>query len=112
MDAIHFDSRWVAFAVWGLGTVAVYGYVFLRRRHTWRIHRHDLRSTRDLIESGALLMVAVSACVAVFMVLFGEPGVGLRPFLTALALGSFTGAGVVMATERMQHDPAEDDEGG
>jgi len=106
--SLPFDSRWLAFAVWGVGTVLVYGFVLIKRRRTWRLH-HDIRSSRDLVEASALFGVAVSAAISVFMVLFGEAGTGIRPFLVAMSLGCFTGAGIVMATERMQHDPAEDD---
>ena len=110
MTLADFDSRYIAFVIWGIGTVLVYGFVLYKRRHTWALH-HDIRSARDLVEAGALFLVAIASAAAIFMVLFGEAGVGLRPFFTAVALGSFTGAGLVMATERMQHDPAEDEGG-
>lgn len=84
--------------VWGGGTVAAYGSVLTRRVHAFRVH-HDVRSRRELLAGFGLFMTALAAALAVVVVLFGEAGTGLRGWFSAIALGAFFGAGVVMASE-------------
>ncbi len=102
------DSRLLAFAVWGLGTVAIYGYVLWRRRHSYLVH-HDARSRRDVVEALGLFLVALSAAASIWIVLFVTPGSGVRIFLTTVSLGAFLGVGLVMATESFSRDPDDPD---
>lgn len=106
---ITIDTRLFAFGIWGLGVVAVYGYVLWRRRKSWVLH-HDARARRDLVEAIGLFMVALSAAASAWTILFIVPGVGIRVLLTAVSLGGFFGVGLVMATEPVKKDPAESDD--
>lgn len=109
--SLFIDTRLIAFAIWGLGVVGVYGYVLWRRRRSWLLH-HDSRSRRDLVEAFGLFLVALSAAASAWTVLFVVPGVGIRVLLTAVSLGGFFGVGLVMATEPIKKDPADQDEAG
>jgi hypothetical protein len=84
--------------VWGGGTVAAYGLVFVHRLRSWHLHR-DTRSTRELVSSLGLLLTSVGAALATGMVLLGPTGTGIRGWFVALALGAFFAAGIVMASE-------------
>jgi len=103
------DSRLIAFIIWGLGVVAVYGFVLWRRHHSWTLH-HDTRSRRDLVEAFGLFLVSLSAATSIGATLFGEVTIGARALLTATSLGAFLGVGLVMATEPGKQDPAEPDD--
>lgn len=92
------DTRFLAFLVWGVGTMAVYTEVVRQRAAAHRIH-HDRRSRRDFMSALALWSVSIASSVATAMVLFAAQS-GLRGMFTAIALGAFTTAGIVMATER------------
>lgn len=91
------DTRFLAYCVWGIGTVLVYGMVLVRRRRLWK-SRHDLRARRDLVAASSLFLTALFSSAAIFAVLFGQNGTGIRGFMAALALGAFFAAGLVMAT--------------
>jgi hypothetical protein len=84
--------------VWGGGTVVAYGTVFLHRLRSWHVHR-DTRSTRELVSSFGLLLTALSAALAIGVVLLGPEGTGIRGWFVAVALGGFFAAGIVMASE-------------
>jgi hypothetical protein len=90
--------RVVMLLVWGGGTVVAYGTVFVHRLRSWHLHR-DARSTRELVSSFGLLLTALSAALAIGVVLFGEAGSGIRGWFVAIALGGFFAAGIVMASE-------------
>jgi hypothetical protein len=90
--------RLVMLLVWGGGTVVAYGTVFLHRLRSWHVHR-DTRSRRELIASFGLLLTALSAALAIGVVLLGPEGTGIRGWFVALALGGFFAAGIVMASE-------------
>jgi len=98
---VNVDTRFLAYLIWGLGTLVVYGVVLFKRRHAY-VQHNDARSRRDLIEAIALFIVAFGASLAITFVLFGEAGSGIRGWASAVALGAFSAAGLVMATER--HD--------
>lgn len=93
------------FLIWGGGTTVVFTIVFLRRMRNFRRHRHDRRQAvrrdvrRDVVSGFALMLTAVGATLATAFILFGAAGSGPRSFMIALALGAFTGAGFVMASE-------------
>ena len=99
------DTRLAAFLVWGTGTLVIYAVVFVRRFHRFVVHRRDRRRRvrrdvrQDVMSGFALLMVSFGSAAATALVLFGETGSSLRGFFVALALGAFTGAGLVMLTE-------------
>ena len=92
------DTRVLTLFVWGVGTVAIYVVVLAQRLMAYWRH-NDRRSRRDLLEGFALFLVALGAGSAVGFVLFGEAGATPRGIATAVALGAFTGAGLVMASE-------------
>lgn len=93
------DTRLAAYLVWGVGTLIVYSIVLVRRRRAYLLH-HDARSRRDFIEGLALFMTSMASALAIAFVLFGEAGTGLRGLFAAIALGMFSTAGLVMATEK------------
>lgn len=97
------DGRLIVLLIWGGGTVLAYGVVLSKRRFAFRLH-HDRRSKRELLAGSALFLTALCSALAIVFVLFGQPGTGIRGLVTAIALGAFTGAGIVMASE----DPTED----
>jgi hypothetical protein len=99
------DTRIAVFLLWGVGTVVVYSVVLSVRIQRWRRHKYDRRSaeraeaSRNLIAGFALWLTAFCSGAGVALVLFGEAGTGLRSFAVAIALGAFTGAGLIMASE-------------
>lgn len=101
------DLRLVSFAVWGLGTVIVYGDVLRVRYHSWSLH-HDGRGKRELVSGFALFLTALTSAVSIFLVLFREVD-SLRGLFVAVSLGAFTGAGIVLRTEKPRADPLEDE---
>jgi hypothetical protein len=90
--------RLAVLLVWGGATMGAYSSVLLYRLRSWRRHR-DARSLRELLTAVALWLTAVSSATAIISVLFVAPGTDLRSWLVAVALGAFTGAGLVMASE-------------
>lgn len=102
------DSRLIAFVLWGLGTVAVYADVLRVRLRSWQLH-HDRRGKREALSGLSLFLTALCSSVSIFLVLFGQAGGGYRGIFVAISLGAFTGAGIVLRTERPQRDPLEDD---
>lgn len=91
------DTRFVAFLVWGVGTVLVWGIVLFRRYVSYRLHR-DSRARRDLSSGFGLFLTALAAAGSIAFVLFGPAGSGLRGMMTAISLGAFFATGLVMAT--------------
>jgi hypothetical protein len=94
----EFDERFVILLIWGLGTVLAYALVLRGRVRSWRVRR-DSRSRRELVSGLGLFMTALASCTSLTVVLFGEAGTSLRGWFIALALGAFTGSGIIMATE-------------
>lgn len=100
------DLRLAVLFVWGGGTVVSYGAVLARRVHAFRVHG-DVRSRRELLAGFGLFLTALASALAVVVVLFGESGTGVRGWFTAIALGAFFGAGVIMASEVRSEDGHE-----
>jgi hypothetical protein len=101
------DVRLLMYLGWGGATVTTWAYVLYRRVHAWRLH-HDARSQRELLIALSLFLTSLATLLSFTMVFFGSHGTDLRNLLVALALGAFTGAGIVSATEPEEPDPAED----
>ena len=101
-----FDDRIVPFLLWGLGTVALYSVNLAREVREWSLH-HDRRGTRDALVALCLFVCALTSCLSVAALLFGSQGDPVRRLLGALALGAFTGVGVVMVTMHKRDDPAD-----
>ncbi len=91
---IDIDTRWIAYLIWGLGTVMVYGLVLRKGWRVWRVRR-DRRAQRELMERIARFLVAVASLASLTLALWGEAGTGARGLVIALALGAYTAAGVI-----------------
>lgn len=102
---VPIDSRTLIFLIWGLGTLVVYAIALGQGIVAWRIHRRDRRvaarreARREVIIRFAGFLAAFGAASAVFLVLLGEPGTGIRTFALTLALGGFLGLGIIWVTE-------------
>jgi hypothetical protein len=95
---IDLDTRIFTLLLWGLGTVIIYAAVLIIRVREFRRHR-DRRSRREVMIGFVLFLTALGSGMAVAFVLFGEVATTLRGISTAIALGAFTGAGLVMLSE-------------
>jgi hypothetical protein len=93
------DTKFIAYAIWGFGTLVVYGLVLYRAVQASR-RSHDRRGRRDVLGALALFLTALGAFLAITLVLFGEAGTTPRGFAVAVALGAFSAAGLVMATDK------------
>ena len=108
-------ERLFVYLLWGFGTVLIFGVVLFRRWLRFQHHRRDRRKAvrrdvrKDMMSGGALFLTALGAAAGIAFVLFGEAGSGPRSFAIALALGAFTGAGLVMATEEDANGEAPHD---
>ena len=89
------ETRVIVLLVWGGGTVAMYGIVFLDRLRSWRAH-HDRRSMRELLTSLGLFLTALAAGLSIALVLYSPAGSDLRHFFSAVSLGSFAAVGALM----------------
>lgn len=78
--------------------MVAYSIVLRNRRRAYATHR-DRRSRRELLAGAALFLTALASTLAIVFVLFGQPGSGIRALILSIALGAFTGAGIVMAEE-------------
>jgi hypothetical protein len=96
---VTIDTRFLAFLVWGAGTVIVYGIVLYDRVKSWHYWR-DERSLRSMLTAVGLFMTALGAGSATALVLFGESGSGIRGLFVAISLGAFFATGLIMATNR------------
>jgi len=105
---VNVDTRWLAYMVWGVGTVIVYGAVLRKGYRSWHAHR-DNRARRELIERTARFFVALASAAGILFALFGEPGNGFRALVISLALGAFTAAGVIEFRD-VAPDPSTEDE--
>jgi hypothetical protein len=93
------DLRLLGYFGWALATLVIYGLVFQRVIGKYR-HYHDDRARREFLTVLALFITALVSFVSLLTLFLWAPGgVGLRGVLTFIALGSFTGAGVVWLQE-------------
>lgn len=83
--------------MWALGTLALYGIALRRTRSNWLLH-HDRRAWRDLLGDLALFITALASTLAIVVVVIDPGALGIRGLLSALALGAFTGVGIVKVT--------------
>src|SRR5262245_321486 len=88
------DTRFLAYLIWGIGTVVIYGAVMRHGWRRWRARR-DARARRELYERIARFMVALASLASLTLALFGETGTGLRGLVIALALGAFAASGAI-----------------
>lgn len=108
------DGRIATLLLWGGGTLIIFAIVFYKAVRRLQEKRKDRRrsvrieSRRDVIVAFALLLVAAGSATSTYLVLFGEPASGARGVAVAIALGAFTGVGLVMLTEdgEQEHDEA------
>lgn len=91
------DGGLIVMLLWSGLVLGAYGHAFVNRVRKWHRYR-DERTQRDLNVGIALLLCAVGAVGSVVLGLL-FPGVALRGLFSALALGGFLGAGIVLATE-------------
>ena len=98
VNGVTLDTRWIAYVIWGIGTLVVYSIVAIKRYRANKLH-HDKRSRRELEKAVALWVVAFGAFLAITLILFGEAGTGVRGVVVAVCLGAFFSAGVIMAGE-------------
>ena len=107
----NLDWRLILGLLWGGGVVWTYGSVLAIRVKANRAH-HDRRTRRDVNAAIALFITALGSGLATVFVIAGSEGSGMRAFLTALALGSFLGAGLIMRSEAKTeaHDDPKVDE--
>jgi hypothetical protein len=89
------DTRYVVFLLWGFGTLAIYTIVVVDRAIRWWTAR-DARARREALQGVGLFLTAAGSFLAIFVGLFVEPGNGIRTAALGLALGAFTGTGIVM----------------
>jgi Na+/H+ antiporter NhaD/arsenite permease-like protein len=99
------DSRLIAFGIWGVGMIILYGFILARRSVAWRRKREDPRRRRDVIEASGLFLVALASAASVFSALFATDATGVRVTLSAVAAGALLAVGVVMASERDDAPP-------
>lgn len=83
--------------LWALGAVGIWGSVFRDSLGAWHTY-HDRRSKREVIWAFALFLVGLCSCIAIMALVLAPEGRGIRALLSALALGAFLGAGIVVKT--------------
>jgi hypothetical protein len=105
---VTIDTRFVAFLVWGVGTVLVYGFVLFDRIQRWH-HWRDARSLRSMLTAVGLFLTALGAGLSIGFALFGDNVTGIRGLLTATSLGAFFATGLIMATTRYTGGEANGD---
>ena len=93
------DTRFLAFLVWGVGTIIVYTVVLYDRVKSWHYWR-DERALRSMLTAVGLFITALCAGASVGLALFVQAGTGIRGLLVAISLGAFFATGLIMATNR------------
>lgn len=107
------DGRIATLLLWGGGTLIIFTIVFykavrrLRDRRTDRRKSARIEARRDVVVTFALLLVAAGSALSTYLVLFGEAASGARGVAVAIALGAFTGVGLVMLTEDGEQEQDE-----
>lgn len=85
------ESSRLIYLAWAVVTLAVWATVF----------RLDLLARKrgleigEVLTDGALFMTSLASAVSLIVLVVGQDIPGLRGFCVALALGGFTGAGIV-----------------
>lgn len=89
------------YLLWAIAALIVYALVLGLAIVEIRDHNHDRRSRRELYVAVSLFMTAVSS---VFGVVLGilDAGTLFRLGFSALALGAFLGAGIVILLEYLR----------
>lgn len=91
------DIGFLMTILWALGAITVWGSVFRDALGSW--HRyHDRRAKREAIWAFTLFLVGVCSCFAIAAFVIAPEGRGIRAALSAIALGAFLGAGIVVKT--------------
>ena len=92
----------VFYAVWAVLSVVVYGVVLVLSMR--QLHRHhDRRSRRELYVAVALFITAIASLGGITLALMDSERI-LRLGTTALALGAYLGAGIVIALEYFRRE--------
>lgn len=87
----------VFYVTWGVLTVVVYSVVLALSIGEMN-HKKDRRSRREFYVACALFIVAVASLFSVLLALTST-GTLFRLGFSALALGAFLGAGIIIALE-------------
>ena len=91
------DLGFLMTILWAFLSVGIWGSVFRDSLGAW--HRyHDRRARREVIWAFTLFLVGVCACFAIAAFVIAPEGRGIRAALSAVALGAFLGAGIVVKT--------------
>ena len=93
------ELRYILYAVWGVATTLIWAAVLSDAYGQWK-EKQDQRAKRELLGFAGLFLTALGATVAILAVAIGEPGQPWRQALLLLALGMFTGAGIVFLSAR------------
>ncbi len=95
------DSSRVVFTIlWGGGVVFASLVIVVARTMIYMRHK-DGRSFRDLGQGFGIGLVAFAAAAAIAAVVVLPEAITLRGFFVAIALGSFFGLLIIMATDSL-----------
>ncbi len=105
------SGRLIVYAIWAVGSVVVWGRVFINAVNEYnvlpdterrtnlppdrRLNTVRARAFREVVSDFALMLVGVFAALSLVTLIVGQEVAGLRGFSLALALGAFLGAGLV-----------------
>lgn len=98
-----FDWRVVFWLAWGGGTVVAYSKVVSDAFGQYIEHR-DARSQRELIEAGALFIVAIASVCLLSLLIWSRERTDLRALASSVVAGAFLAAGIYMATDRKSRE--------
>jgi hypothetical protein len=87
------------YVLWGIMTTLVWAGVLADAYGQWKEQR-DRRARRELLSTASLFITALGSTAAILMIFFGEPGSAPRQVVLGVALGMFTGAGLVLLGSR------------
>lgn len=97
------DWRVGLWLAWGGGTVIVYAKVVSDAFGQYIEHR-DSRARREMIEAGALFIVALSSLALLSLLIFSRDRSDLRALASSVVAGAFLAAGVYMVTDRKSRE--------
>lgn len=89
------------YLLWAIAALVVYSIVLGLALVEIRDHHHDKRSRRELYVAAALFMTAASSLFGVVLGIL-DAGTLFRLGFSALALGAFLGAGIVILLEYLR----------